>query len=430
MRNLHFLIWTLLFFGAKGYAQNRDVIIWLDNSGSISNTEWNQMQNSVNELIVRLLACDNNRVAVVHYGLTGGGQANATIYIESDFTTNVSTALAYIRQGWLNDYAHNSLGLVDDALQLIPNPAITSPVTTLNRNPANELVVYMFTDAYRHSGSGLVDLNNAAFFSNAAFKNYTDFKIAHQARFVVTHVPPPGGNGVVAEAAAAAISSVGGAYTGVAEPYPADPEFGQSNRSLLVKTDFILSPEELTQITDNVCQECLATLVLDQTNNVTATSHQRRSVSIVATNTINNAGDPLATAIYNAGEFIEMNPGFEAVFDSQYVAQIVDCDQPFTYKNTRTQLSENGTLKNGSTPSNTAGKIDLYPNPSQDKITIAYQNQMKSVAVISFDGKTVLSRDLHDSIVEIDVSDLIQGIYLVVVQTHDNQILQTKFIKN
>jgi|GEM_PF-887561 len=255
-------LFTFLLSWNYGYSQagGSDIIICLDNSGSIDDTEFTDMTNSARSLIQSVLRCNqNNRVSVVHYGtyFPTASTVQPKIYIESNFTNNIGTAQNFLRRLNAGDHFHEAVGLIGNALDNISNPDIVSPQTTLTTNPSRPLTIFLFTDGYRGSG----DLVNGSFLvrygnpppaigSNNAFTNFTNFKNNRNAKFVVVqvHNSPPD------RAAAAGIASLGGSYMGPdLEVYPADPNSGQYPRLYLNKTNFVLTASELSNITNDIC---------------------------------------------------------------------------------------------------------------------------------------------------------------------------------
>ncbi|MEG1667792.1 3-coathanger stack domain-containing protein [Chryseobacterium sp.] len=258
MKTKYFIIIFLFFLGLKNYhaqtANNSDVIILLDNSGSIDSTEFVQMQISSNLLIENLLKC-KNRVSVIHYSTSNNNQGLPSIYIESDFTSNPSTALNFSRRFSGSDYLHESISLIANALDNVINPNIISPQQTLNKTPSTPLIIFVFTDAYRAAGgSNLVNIlspsiSTIATPNNNAFNNFTNFKNNRNATFVVVHISPE----VIANNAAAGIASLGGNYTGDVEPYPADPNYLITPRLYYPQTSFILNNSVIQNLTNNIC---------------------------------------------------------------------------------------------------------------------------------------------------------------------------------
>jgi|GEM_PF-7134158 len=150
---------------------------------------------------------------------------------------------------------------------------------------------------------------------------------------------------------------------------------------------------------------------------------------IRATNKV-NFGDNLPNngVVYHAVNFIELNPGFESEFTSQFSAYIAPCASGYTYKD----FDDGGvTAKDGAISGRDGTeKITIFPNPSSDKITVACAPGLKSIVITSIEGKKVLNRSLQSNIEEIDVSGFTAGIYLVTVESDEGKILQTKFVKN
>lgn len=248
------------------YAQGNDIIFLIDNSSSVSATEFDEMSTSIDSIIINVLNCNaNNRVAVIHYGtriLNHNIQPNLfpKIWIESDFTNDLATALTYQRQLNNGDYLHESTQLIDNALDGIPNTNIVSPQTQLNTILQNSLVIFIFTDAFRGTNpvtppvsGGSSYLVNATDPINQPFQVYNNFKINRSTTFFVIHFPP----NLQAQQAGAAIASIGGPYGGgnpVENSGP--PDFNQTPRYYYLRTPpspFILSPQEISTISNDLC---------------------------------------------------------------------------------------------------------------------------------------------------------------------------------
>ncbi|MDF2933064.1 MAG: C-terminal target protein [Chryseobacterium sp.] len=263
--NLILSLLSILLFGNFTYSQTggSDIIICLDNSGSIDGTEFNDMTISTRNIIEGVLRCNpNNRVAVVHYGTNVINNPVLPtyvprIYIESNFTNNITTAQNFSRRLNYGDHFHEAVGLIGNAIDNVSNTNIVSPQTTLSTNSARPLIIFLFTDAERASGditggSFLVRFDNPppAIGNNNAFTNFTNFKNNRNTQFVVVHIS----NNSTDQSAAAGIASLGGTYMGPnIELYSADPDSGQFPRLYLNKTNFILTSAELSNLTNNIC---------------------------------------------------------------------------------------------------------------------------------------------------------------------------------
>ena len=258
----------LMCFSTTFQAQGVDVIVWMDNSGSINATEYAAMATTTRNIIDATIACNpsENRVAVVEYGraqLSNGSRPNR-LFIESDFTNNAVTAKNFSRRGTLtfptpanevgfNDEAHSALGLIGDALDGINNTGIVSTQKTLTRTPGNRLVVFFFTDAERNyfPYSSLINPG-----SGDVFLNYNNFKANRGAHFVVLKGGPNEINTITANRAAAAIASVGGSFTDATniDANPSDPQGSKTTpRAYYYTTNFTLSPVDLNALVGEIC---------------------------------------------------------------------------------------------------------------------------------------------------------------------------------
>lgn len=239
-----------------------DVVLLLDQGSSIDSTEYAAMTTAVHGIIDRVLAANpSHRIAVVNYAGTSAGPPQAQIWIESDFTSNSTTAKAFAwrsgQPGTLQngDDAHGAVGLLGRALDGISDASILSPQKTLTHAANRPLVVLLFTDAERNNGTSfLVNTASSGTGTAAAFQNYTSFKAGRGARFVGVAVSPS----ATAEAAMAAITSAGGAFSGVVETNPSDPDGSATTpRRLTSSTGFALNAAELDAVAGNVDQAAM-----------------------------------------------------------------------------------------------------------------------------------------------------------------------------
>lgn len=60
--------------------------------------------------------------------------------------------------------------------------------------------------------------------------------------------------------------------------------------------------------------------------------------------------------------------------------------------------------------------ISVFPNPSSDFININCKN-MKSIEIISMEGKTIKNTSVDSDCIHVDISDLPSGIYLLMIKT-------------
>ncbi len=74
--------------------------------------------------------------------------------------------------------------------------------------------------------------------------------------------------------------------------------------------------------------------------------------------------------------------------------------------------------------------IKIYPNPAEDKFTIAFQNinNIKNVEIYSILGKRVFHNSPKRKVLEIKTTKFKTGIYLVKAFSEDNQVFHSKLI--
>ncbi|MFP9100044.1 3-coathanger stack domain-containing protein [Flavobacterium sp. RHBU_24] len=434
MKNVYFII-LMLICCIKGYSQ-ADIIIWLDNSDSIDNTEFANMKTSIQSIISQTLECNNNKVAVVHYG----GQAangSARIYIESDFTDNTTLANSFIKRTTNvggNDYAHEALALVGNALDGIANASIVSPQTVLNHDPTRKLIIFLFTDAYRSSTffkSFLVNTSSPTLNNNAAFLNYTNFKNSRNAKFVITKVPQGTTNEQnqsMAAAAGIATQDNGAPYTGTVESYSADPGGAGIPNRYLFSTDFVLTSTQLNSVTYSLCNLSYCPYSLNFSTlageDVMAgqLDNQHASVYLYASNVINAN----AEANYFSGNLVELNDGFYAAGNSLFLAKIVPCEYNQVSQAKRVAPAQN------IADVITTKEFILLPNPVTDIATITAPVNIIRVSVMSSVGIVLSSTAIPEKSTEykLDFSNFNSGIYFTVVETEDGKTHSFKTIKN
>ena len=72
--------------------------------------------------------------------------------------------------------------------------------------------------------------------------------------------------------------------------------------------------------------------------------------------------------------------------------------------------------------------ILIYPNPAKDKLFIEASEPIKKVEFFSLCGNKILEKSMTSQVEELDINNLVEGIYVLFAQTENNAIL-SKFIK-
>lgn len=190
---------------------------------------------------------------------------------------------------------------------------------------------------------------------------------------------------------------------------------------------------------DNCCE---ATLLLaspaDDLNNLAAaaTKEKERSDWIKAANIVSVGDNALANGVvYHAANYVELNPGFEAVTGSQFAAYPEGCTANFEYK-MQPQTANVVTTKSPADENVNLIKLTngfaIIPNPSSSSIEIVMKNQQfNKVNITSIDGKTVLNRNIEmTDKTQLDVSGYANGVYIINITSDDGRVHTEKLIKN
>lgn len=186
---------------------------------------------------------------------------------------------------------------------------------------------------------------------------------------------------------------------------------------------------------------CQATLTLvapaDNVNNlaIAATKKKERSNWIKAANIVSVGDNVLSNGVvYHAENFVELNPGFEALYGAQFAAYPEGCSANYTYKAT----PQNETVNQPPSIEETINLIRLtkdfaiVPNPTSSMAEIIMKDaQFNKVSVATIDGKIVLEKNVEPTDkTQIDVSRYASGVYIINVTSEDGKLLTKKLIKN
>lgn len=188
---------------------------------------------------------------------------------------------------------------------------------------------------------------------------------------------------------------------------------------------------------------CLPTLTLaspvDDLSNLAAPliKTQERSNWIKAANIVSVGDNALSNGVvYHAENFVELNPGFEAMLGSQFAAYPEGCSSSYIYKDAapavRTQVAQASNTEETVNLIKVAIDFAIVPNPSSNNIEIIMNDsQFSYITIATIDGKIVDDRNVGKTDrAQIDVSRYANGIYIVNVTAEDGKIYTKKLIKN
>lgn len=74
-------------------------------------------------------------------------------------------------------------------------------------------------------------------------------------------------------------------------------------------------------------------------------------------------------------------------------------------------------------------RLELYPNPCQSNLKLMADDAIQSVTICSLSGKTIQSIDANACELELDISLLSEGLYIVNVWLSNGNVISTRFVK-
>lgn len=187
------------------------------------------------------------------------------------------------------------------------------------------------------------------------------------------------------------------------------------------------------------CCEPILTLVspADDVNNLALpeVKEKERSNWIKAANIVSVGDNALANGVvYHAENYVELNPGFEALFGAQFAAYPEGCSGTYTYRAPVQNSFVNQPTNDDETVNLIRSIKDfaIVPNPSSSVINIIMkETQFEHVSVMTIDGKVVDEKHIErtDNI-QMDVSRYANGIYIINVTSVEGKLYTKKLIKN
>ena len=188
---------------------------------------------------------------------------------------------------------------------------------------------------------------------------------------------------------------------------------------------------------------CLSTLTLaspaDDVNNLAPSiaKKKERSDWIKAANIVSVGDNALSNGVvYHAANYVELNPGFEAVLGAQFSAYPEGCSANYTYKaQAPTTIPRSSDISNGDETINLIKVLKdfaIVPNPSSSTIEVIMNDaKFNRVTISTIDGKIVNERNIEKTDKTlIDVSSYANGIYIINVTSENGQVYTKKLIKN
>ena len=188
---------------------------------------------------------------------------------------------------------------------------------------------------------------------------------------------------------------------------------------------------------------CMPTLALvsplDDVSNLAAVNlmKKERSDWIKAANIVSVGDNVLSNGVvYHAANYVELNPGFEAVLGAQFSAYPEGCTANYTYKTQAQNANPRAIEALNSDETVNLIKVSkdfaIVPNPSSSTIEIIMNDaKFNKVSITTIDGKVVNERTIEKTDrTLIDVSRYANGIYIINVTSEDGRLYTKKLIKN
>lgn len=409
MRYVYIIFFIL--FGFKGFSQGTDAIIFIDNSGSILQADFDTIKSSATKLMNKIVNCNSeNKVSIIQY--------NTALFIESPFTNSI---VNFSKRAPDGGEIHQKFAAVSQILNsgYSPLTSLQSPYSSLTRTPGNNLVIYIFTNALRNYD--LLQNANATSGADPGFEPYTYFKTHFGAKIVMIN-PIDHSN---TRRTCAGIASSGGNYYGDMEIYQ-DPDNGISPR-LFINT-FSLTSESINIITEFVCPEYDCTSLTLNIKDYTSYLYNNKSDITVQTNYVLDPGDNINMRAEN---FIVLKPNTHIKANALFHAKIEECPGGTVISPRPVTTSVEDTARPASV-NTIASVFSIYPNPASSNLNIVSTSGIQSVLVTSLDGKVMLNRSYADvpSTADLDISSYAQGYYLVSITTKTGEVHTQKLIKN
>ncbi|HEX8269708.1 MAG TPA: T9SS type A sorting domain-containing protein, partial [Flavobacterium sp.] len=150
------------------------------------------------------------------------------------------------------------------------------------------------------------------------------------------------------------------------------------------------------------------------------TQHHRQAIKQINTSNIVSSG---ATAVYHAGDFVLLRDGFHATAGSRFRAYIEGCSDIFVGKSAE-EKEEHQVIANGN-------EISIAPNPGTNLVQVTSENSLiTDIHVYNLQGRLIFAQKASASFVDLNVSSLASGIYVVTIQTEDGKVFNKKLMKN
>jgi len=136
-----------------------------------------------------------------------------------------------------------------------------------------------------------------------------------------------------------------------------------------------------------------------------------------------------ANVIFKSPMTITLKAGFTVEAGSQFLAKIENCNSIKSQAEIPNQDRQSNSLAK---PKNNIAKtiVKIYPNPTVDVLSVELdKTAITSLMIINSSGHEILRRNSIENFNQIDVSQLVSGMYLLCALTTNQELITQRFIK-
>ncbi len=123
----------------------------------------------------------------------------------------------------------------------------------------------------------------------------------------------------------------------------------------------------------------------------------------------------------------DLPPAFTATNEDGSLTFVFHSDYLVTKSGWKAQITSTGT--GVGMKENQSQKIDIYPNPAADQVSVKANENILSVDIINLSGQTLVHHNGQNKTVRMSVSNLNSGIYIITIKTENGIINKKLFIQ-
>ncbi|QTE21506.1 zinc-dependent metalloprotease [Polaribacter cellanae] len=173
-------------------------------------------------------------------------------------------------------------------------------------------------------------------------------------------------------------------------------------------------------------------------NNKNLKSDQTSSLFAFSNINISNyVTENFSRLITRAGKSVHLKPGFQAKSGSTFRAYIEGCSTTANKTSTNSKKTKEIVLSSDKEKPDNKNNIlsdeefvKLYPNPTNGIVKISSKETIINYSVLNTINRIVATRDLNSNNFEIDIRNLLKGVYFIKLKFTNGEMITKKIIKN